>query len=246
MDNMTAADCLYGPDPIEPQTGTTLLSLGHDGLDKTKVAAESNHDPEAVLYGGEPRQAAKEVEPRSETSDQAGERIKDTLYGGDGDVPDLAIPGDIKDARNADTARSLYSPQVTFGKVIPETIFEGDAEVAKLSAGMQRAVVAEVREIAQDLGMTTDDVLALRSVGQRCNSPVTDATRQEWRAEATRRLTEIYGADTQTAYQDAMNFVRRDPRFAKAIEHGGRADHPDAVVLFAKLAKQAKAAGGLK
>jgi len=248
MNNATASSALYGNhgNPVVAEKTPSEFVFKAETQDKPKAATESNNDPAAVLYGGEPRQVPKEAEPRNETPEQAKERVEENLYG-QGEIAELPIPDEIKAERDADQARKLYSPQVTYSKVIPDAIFEGDVEIAKMPANMQRAVVAEVREMAQDLGMTTDDVQVLRSVGLHCDTnPANEATRQAWRAEATQRLTAIYGAGADVAYQDAMKFVQRDSRFSKALAHGGRGDHPDAVVLFAKLAQQAKSKGRLK
>lgn len=73
-----------------------------------------------------------------------------------------------------------------------------------------------------------------------------EETRTQWRDQAVQRLNETYGKDAKQALADAAKFVQADPRRARMLDHNGAGDHPDAVLLFARLARQARVQGKLK
>jgi len=139
----------------------------------------------------------------------------------------------------------MYPPEKQFANTINERMFDGDTE--PVTAVVQAVVVKEIANIATDLGMSVDDVRTMRTVGQVCNAnPPSDETRIQWREQAVQSLNETYGNGAAQAYRDAIKFAQRDPRVVKVLNEGGRGDHPDTVLLFAKLARQAKTAGKLK
>lgn len=172
------------------------------------------------------------------------EEKAETLYAKP-EAVELQIPDNIAELRKGDDLRGMYPPEKQFADVINERAFVGDSE--EVGPSTQAALVKEVANIAADLGMSAADVRTMRTVGQVCNAtPPSDETRIQWREQAVQRLNEAYGNDAAQAYRDAIKFAQRDPRMVKALNENGRGDHPDTVLLFAKLARQAKTAGKLK
>lgn len=172
------------------------------------------------------------------------EEKAETLYAKP-EAVELQIPDNIAELRKGDDLRGMYPPEKQFVDVINDRMFEGETE--PVAPAVQAALVKEVANIAADLGMTAADVRSMRTVGQVCNTtPPNDETRMQWREQAVQRLNETYGKDATQAYRDAITFAQRDPRVMQVLNEGGRGDHPDTVLLFAKLARQARTAGKLK
>lgn len=169
-----------------------------------------------------------------------------TLYA-EPEVAEIQIPDDIKAERAADPTRGLYDPAKTFGDTINErTLFSDPVAAEQIAPEVQRAVVKELAEMATDVGMNNGDVRTLQVVFRHVSEAPTEETRVQWREQAVQRLNETYGKDAKQALADAAKFVKADPRRARMLEHNGAGDHPDAVLLFARLARQARLQGRLK
>lgn len=163
------------------------------------------------------------------------------------EVAEIEIPSDIKAERAADPTRGLYDPAKTFGDTINErTLFSDPVAAEQIAPEVQRAVVKELAEMATDVGMNNGDVRTLQVVFRHVSEAPTEETRVQWREQAVQRLNETYGKDAKQALADAAKFVKADPRRARMLEHNGAGDHPDAVLLFARLARQARLQGRLK
>jgi hypothetical protein len=190
----------------------------------------------------EPEQPAEPTKPTGEPKTPA-----EILYGNkDAPLPVVDVPDDIKAAREADQLRQMYNPQKQLAHVIRDDYFTKDGAETDLPPLVQKAVVREMREMAADLGMGADDVRSLRAIGQTIKVAPSDAQRMAWREQAVTQLNATYGKDAKGALRDAAKFIAQDPRRAKALEAQGLGDHPDAVLMFAKLARQARNAGKLK
>ena len=203
--------------------------------------------PEPLPAGPEIKQAET---PDSDTPKPSTEEdLADALYGQkDEPLPELEVPPAVKDLRKDDTARLFYSAEKQFANVLNErTLFAEESAAEQVAPELRGAVVKEVANMAADLGMSVGDINTLRTVAQVCDvTPPNDETRIQWREQAVQRLNETYGEGAAQAYRDAIKFAQRDPRWVKALNENGRGDHPDSVLLFAKLARQAKVAGRLK
>lgn len=207
------------------------------------AAATEAPPPQAAAAPAHYMQEMAATEPvKHEAS--APEQKAETLYAKP-EVVELEIPDNIAELRKADDLRGMYSPEKQFADVINDRMFEGEAE--PVAPAVQAAVVKEVANIAADLGMSAADVRTLRTVGQVCNAtPPSDETRMQWREQAVQRMNETYGKDAAQAYRDAAKFAQRDQRLVQILNEGGRGDHPDVVLLLAKLARSAKMGGKLK
>ena len=111
---------------------------------------------------------------------------------------------------------------------------------------VQRAALAELREMAADVAMSNDDVRALQSIARQIPEAPSDADRIAWREQAVTRLNETYGNGAAQAFRDARAFIAQDPRRAKILDNKGLGDHPDTVLMVARLARQARMQGKLK
>ena len=208
-------------------------------------------DPAAILYPS--MQADKpahymhdvqDIPPSSLKATTDEERAAD-LYGKP-DPVEIEVPEHIQALRDADPDRGLYEPAKQYSAVINERILFAEGPDADAPPEVRAAVVSEIANMAHDMGMSNSDVLTLRAVGKAINAnPPDEATRTAWREQAVERLNETYGEEAAQALRDAQKLAQRDPRVAKMLEEGGRGDHPDAVLLLARLAREARIAGRL-
>lgn len=163
------------------------------------------------------------------------------------EVAEIEIPDNIKAEREADPLRAMYAPEKQFGDTINErTVFDNKEAAKQFTPEVQRAAVKELANMAADVGMTNGDVNTFVTVLRNTREAPSEETRTQWREQAVQRLNETYGKDAKQALADAAKFVQADPRRARMLEAKGAGDHPDAVLLFAKLARQARTAGRLK
>lgn len=194
--------------------------------------------------------AGLEPKPMSESD------LADELYGDPKLTPqetklldaiNEGIPEDIAAERKADPLRGLYDPAGNFADTINErTLFaEPIPELGELSAPARSAVVREVANMAQDLGLTSQDVRQLQSALRHPDEP-SESERAAWRQESYRRLTEMFGKDADRVLEDARKLVAADPRRARILEQRGAGDRPEVVLLLAEKARQARIAGRLK
>lgn len=250
MDNATAAAALYGAtsqsassDAQRPERGASVASL----LYGAETPNASMPQPAAAAKAPTPQAAAAPAAPSPQHgAAMTPQNRADALYG-QPEVAEIDIPDNIKAERDADTVRRLYDPAMTYGETINERVLFSDPTVAEqIAPEMQRAVVKELANMAADVGMDNGDIRALQSVFSRVSEAPSEETRITWREQAVQRLNEAYGKDAKQALADAVQFVRADPRRARMLEHNGVGDHPDAVVLFARLARQARVQGKLK
>ncbi len=168
------------------------------------------------------------------------------FYGQPEELPAVEIPENIKALREADRVRQMYSPQGTFAEVLPDDLWASDETAKDIPVPVQRAAIAELREMAADVAMSKDDVRALQSIARQIPQAPTDAERTTWREQAITRLNETYGDGAAQAFRDARAFIAQDPRRAKILEAKGMGDHPTAVLMVARLARQARMQGKLK
>jgi len=224
---------------------------------EAQAAHQGSASPLSTLYGApaepapQPR-APETPNPRSEPAPQPQaertqeERAQQAFYGQPEEVPAVEVPESIKAMREADGLRTLYSPQGSYASVLPDDMMAADEAVKDIPEPVQRAAISELREMAADLSMSHDDVRALQSIARQIPSKPTEAERITWREQAVTRLNETYGNGAAQAVRDARAFIAQDPRRAKLLEARGLGDHPDTVLMVARLARQARIQGKLK
>ncbi|MBN8283748.1 hypothetical protein [Zoogloea sp.] len=100
--------------------------------------------------------------------------------------------------------------------------------------------------MAADVAMSHDDVRALQGIARRITAEPTEAERIAWREQAVTRLNQTYGTGAAQAFRDARAFIAQDSRRAKILDAKGLGDHPDTVLMVARLARQARIQGKLK
>ena len=138
------------------------------------------------------------------------------------DTTITSVPDAIREQRAQDDARKLYNAQVEFA-VIP-----GKDEIA-----------VELRECLADMGLNSKDIPV---ISHALNNPAqSDVDRTSMQAKAMQLLTREYGEDAQSALDDAKAFLKADPRRVALLDRAG--DDPATVLLIARRARAAKAAG---
>lgn len=216
-------------------------------------AAPQGSAPPSTLYDA-PTGPAQQTQaapssapaPQPQVERTSDERAQEAFYGKPEEVPAVEVPESIKAMREADGLRALYSPQGSYASVLPDDMMAADEAVKDIPEPVQRAAISELREMAADLSMSHDDVRALQSIARQIPSKPTEAERITWREQAVTRLNETYGNSAAQAFRDARAFIAQDPRRAKLLDAKGLGDHPDTVLMVARLARQARIQGKLK
>lgn len=219
----------------------------YPSMSQPAAAAEAPPPQAAAAPAAPPHYMREIVEPEPVNLEASTpEERAATLYAKP-EVAEVEIPDNIKAERDADPLRAMYQPEKTYGDTINERTVFDDQEVAKqFKPEVQRAAVKELANMAADVGMSNGDVNTFVTVLRNTREAPTEEIRTQWREQAVQRLNETYGKDAKQALADAAKFVQADPRRARMLEAKGAGDHPDAVLLFAKLARQAKMQGKLK
>lgn len=209
------------------------------------IAASSSDAELAARMGYKDAPVADQPRPLAPGSEE--ERASRMPYEQNKSAPEVVdpvaiapIPEAVQALRDADSARRLYSPQKTYAEALPLDMIQDEAP-----ANIKAAAVAELREIAADVGATPDQVMALRAVGHSMPAVVTLEQRTAWHEEAVDLLNAEFGQGAAMALKDATRLVNRDPRLA-ALFASGLGDHPQAVLTMARLARAQRSAGKLK
>jgi len=155
----------------------------------------------------------------------------------------LQIPDEVRELRDADMGRRVYGVKGVFDASLPDDIYADDEGLAP---DVKPVVVNELREIAADVGATNADVMSFRRVANSLTQAPTSEQRTAWHDQIVQQLNEQYGDTAAQALADAAKFARRDPRLAAMLAHNGLGDHPEIVLQFARLAREARRAGKLK
>ena len=209
------------------------------------IAAPSSDADLAARMGYKDSPAAEPVRPEPIPGSEAdlASRMPYSKPADPADAQPVAIapiPEAVQALRDADSARRMYSPQKTYAEALPLDMIQDEAP-----DNVKAATVAELREMAQDIGASTQDVMALRAIGNNMPPEVTLEQRTAWHEEAVDLLNAEFGQGAAMAFKDAARLVQRDPRLA-AIFNGGMGDNPQAVLIMARLARQARLDGRLK
>lgn len=192
----------------------------------------------AVAFYGEQADQQPDPPPSERDPQQA---LADALYS-QPQVEPIQPPDVIRELRAGDDSRALFDAQGMYRGSMPDSqLDEYDVPEDK-----RPAIMNEAREMAMDLGLEDSDLQTLQAAGNAIMAePVTEDTRDTWRAQAYERLREVYGDGAERALKDAAQLVQRDPRIARVLAQGA-GDHPDVVMTFANLARKARGRGQLQ
>ncbi len=151
-----------------------------------------------------------------------------------------AVPDAIREARENDQLRKLYSPQTEHSSSIPDNAFVTES----IDATTSKAIAVELREMAGDMGARAADVQTLTSAMRDATAnPLSNEQRIEARERAVQMLNAEFSEQARQALIDARKFVAADPRRAALLANVG--DDPRVVITVARLARAAKARGQL-
>ncbi|PUE41426.1 hypothetical protein [Limnohabitans sp. Bal53] len=156
------------------------------------------------------------------------------------DAPVLApVPDAVQELRDQDNKRGMY--QNAFTEVLPDQML-GDSDLPEPT---QKAMVAELREMATDVAASPADVDLIRTIGNELQAPPSQAKLTEWSDQTADLLNSTFGGTASMALADARKLVARDPRLGRILENNGLGSHPKVVLTLARLARQARLDGKL-
>lgn len=181
--------------------------------------------------------------PVKTTADKTMEQMAETMFGEKKvTLLPVELPPGIKELRESDTARRMYSPQKTYQAVLPDNMFDDFPDldnVSKLSA------ISEFREIAADIGLAVDEVSYLRQRATELrNTPIDSVTQRE---DTVQALNAAFGQHAKQAWLDARALVKRDPAMVSIISSLGLGDDSRTILMLAHAAaRNQKISGRLK
>lgn len=152
----------------------------------------------------------------------------------------IEAPSPEIEALRKDPERLMYPAKVTFRDAIPD----GVLDAIDVPPEAKAAAVANFREMAGDLGLTTDDARTLVSASMVAAPDA--ATSAAWRTESMTALKEAYGDQAYQRLADAKLLVQRDPRIKSFLNASGLGDKPSVVLILVEKARQARVSGRLK
>jgi hypothetical protein len=173
--------------------------------EKASAAPGITHPPELQLSYGKTDQPA----PKGAPSDQ--------------------LPPAVRELREQDDARKMFSAQVTYKDAI---------KAADGASEQDKAAAAEWREIAADSGLSVEETRELVSVFEGMTQPPTAEVKAQWEAEAISELVREFGKEGAVdALTDAMRLVARDPRVRDFLDSTGLGSHPAYVKRLVQAAR---------
>lgn len=198
------------------------------------------------MKADEPQDEAAKPPTQQPTQPKAppaeGEQLKPEGEAEDG------IPEAIRELRENDRGRRMFSPQKTYEYDVPDDLLELREESADdIPAEMKAAAVAELREMAADMSMSGADVrLLIGRARAAAANPAQDEAAE--RTQASRQLAADLGS-TQVAQQalaDAKQLLARDPRMRTLVLSLGMGNDVQTIRTLAELARRERAGGRLR
>jgi len=205
----------------------------------------------AALYG-DTKTAQEQLTPTAPTA--APTDAATALYGAprehieqqptaapvDGAPPQVDIPDTIKQMRDADPLRKLFSPQGTYQAVIAPDMF---TDAGNVDPAVRDAAIGELRELAADLALSTADITELRN---RVGLVKTEALPPEEAFDrCISRFNDVFGHGAAQAYADARTLIARDPRVGALLDALNLSNDAETAVMLAKQARAMKMRGVL-
>lgn len=144
-------------------------------------------------------------------------------------VPADQLPDAVRELRENDDARRLFSPQTTYRDVI---------KIDDAWPEENKAAAAEWREIAADVGLSVSDTSELADIIYGTKEIPSAEVLVGWEREALDDLRREYGEKgAQQALADAQRLIARDPRVAYMLEETGLGSHPKFVAHVVRAAR---------
>lgn len=147
-------------------------------------------------------------------------------------------------ARDAALSHVLYGdtqPIVSTYLPVLRPSLDSLRDATGMTAADAERHVTEMALAFDDAGIGTDEAASIHShIVHHLNTPVDDATYQEWQTEARRMVREQYGSDADRRLQAATAFVKSRPAFARALEESGIGSHPKLVLALVERANHLK------
>jgi len=163
-------------------------------------------------------------------------------------APNSTVPDAIREMREADKERQLYSPQKgPLASVITAENLFAEVTDGQITGEIRQAAAAELREIATDIGANRHEVEMFLSIRKDIlGNPPTPEQSEKWRAESVQLIRSRYGDAAESTLALGEKLMLRDPRVAKLIIDGRMQGHPRVVSLMCELATREAQRGRLK
>lgn len=154
-------------------------------------------------------------------------------------APDDVVPDAVRELREADDDRRMYSPQRTYAQVVKDDVADDE---------QTRMVKAESRNVLADLSMSDGEA---REVVQLFNTELanglpSDETAAAWQAEALESVVRQYGKDAPARIAAARALVARDPRVQRLLDDTKLGSNPRVVHMLIDKAQSERLQGRLK
>jgi hypothetical protein len=216
--------------PPAPMAGPdTLLTSGATGSPVKPPAASG--DAWAELRQPKPtdQQIAEKLYPQEKALPNANE----------------TTPANIREMREADNERKIFSPQQQLADAIPDGVF-ADVTAEGITDEHKTAAVAEFREIAADVGMGGQEVKSFVGLyRENLATPPSDEQVANWHEASVKRIQEKYGQRADAVMGLAQKLVERDPRVGQIIKNGRLGNHPAVVEMVVEAALRESTRGRL-
>lgn len=222
-----------------------------------------NAAPPTMLTGkpAEPQTQADRFFPSMKADEPQGEEVKppaatDTKpppAQSEQPKPDAdtegGIPEEVRELRENDRGRKMFSPQKTYEFDIPDDLLQVQDETPDdIPAEAKAAAVAELREMAADMSMSGADarLLISRARASAEATPVQDV--EAAREQASKQLAKELGSEqaAKQALADAKALLARDPRMRTLVLTLGMGNDVQTIRTLAELARRERAKGRLK
>lgn len=187
------------------------------------------------------------AQPPPQTEAEAAKRLFPGMQEQPEPAKNPSVPEAIRELREADKERQMYSPQKgPMASAIPDDFFATVADDS-ITPEMKQAATAELREIATDLGATQQEVENFIGLyKQNLANPPTDEQTAKWHKESLDLLKGRYGDGAEHALDMAKKLLQRDPRVKSIIVAGNLGNHPKVVLAVAEAAIREVQRGRLK
>jgi hypothetical protein len=160
------------------------------------------------------------------------------------DVPDY-IKADRAEREN-DPGHKLFGGSV-YTAALPDTLFDSEVEsedAPPLTPEVKRAVIGELRLMAADLYLEAAEVKTIQQRAAIVRTTPVPAEKQQ--RDCVTGLNAAFGQDAAQALKDARALIARDTRVGKLIDSLNLGNDPETVLIYARAARRARAAGKLK
>lgn len=227
------------PGPAAPEPAVTLITDPAPPTATAEPKAFYDH-PSSQPVAAAPAEATPAPQTPAEAS----------LYPSmDNTPPEVnpTVPAEIRELREADSDRKMYSAQTTYGDAVPEDLLASAIGVDGLTAETVQAATAEYREIAADAGLAPIEVKTfINEFKTAAAAPVTAEAQAAMRSASVKMLVETYGERAGSVLELTQAMVAKDHRVSTLLDQHGMGDRPQVVKMLAEAALRQATAGRLK